>query len=167
MQRSRTTSGWGALGLTVATLVSTIVALAAAPGTFSYGLSCSDMPATARFGGAASGLTATAFALAVLATIAAGYAQVARSAKSWIVAAALLFVVFQLELICFTLLASYVGAYNEVQIKALQVSYCAGFAFQVVAALLAFPTMALCVVASRTQEPAEAFKAHDGPAAHV
>jgi hypothetical protein len=52
--------------------------------------------------------------LPIPANIAAVYAQVARSAKSGIVAAALLFVVFQVEVICFTLLGL-MGPYNELQ----------------------------------------------------
>ena len=67
-----------------------------------------------RTKGTGCGAPGVVILLPIPANIAAVYAQVARSAKSGIVAAALLFVVFQVEVICFTLLGL-MGPYNELQ----------------------------------------------------
>jgi hypothetical protein len=143
-------TGLVALGLASATLLSSIITIAAPAASF-LGVTFSG----AQVGGYWSGLTVTSFVLALGVVGAAGHAHVKKHSQSWLAAAALTFLVFVFELAAFANTASQVSEANSF-FGGQFFGYSTSFAFAIITWLLSMPTMAFCFLANKSPAPARA-----------
>jgi hypothetical protein len=147
--------GVAALGLSVTTLISSAVVLAT-PMATSSGF-CSEGLLTVESGGVVSQLSIAAFAMALLATTAAGVGKLMAYSRAWLLAFYLTVLVISFELGCLIKISMYAD----------EVDWCAGLGMMIFTIVAAVPAAALFVKASRTLPAAPgSFKPSDtsGPA---